>query len=49
LPPESIFQNTNDEFCVGVARTTEEIKALLKVGFEYVLEKDGLHFFRKSK
>lgn len=44
-----IYERTNDEFCVRVARTTEEIKALLEVGFEYVLEKDGLRFFRKRK
>ena len=46
---QQLFQNTNDEFCVRVAKTTEEIKALLEVGFEYVLEKDGLRFFRKRK
>lgn len=44
-----IFQNESDEFHVKVARTPDEIKALLEVGFEYVCEKDGLLFFRKRK
>jgi len=46
---QQLFQTANDEFYVRVASTTEEIKALLEVGFEYVLEKDGLRFFRKRK
>ena len=45
-----LFQNAaNDDFHVKVAKTPEEIKALLEVGFEYVVEKDGLLFFRKRK
>ena len=44
-----LFQNASDEFCIRVAGTTDEIKALLEVGFEYVLEKDGLRFFRRRK
>ncbi|RJS83338.1 hypothetical protein CW706_06060 [Candidatus Bathyarchaeota archaeon] len=44
-----IFQNESGEFHVKVARTPDEIKALLEVGFEYVCEKDGLLFFRKRK
>ncbi len=43
------FQKPNDEFHVRVAKSPEEIKALLEVGFEYVCEKDGLLFFRKRK
>jgi hypothetical protein len=31
------------------AKTSEEIKQLLEVGFEYVVEKDNLMFFRKRK
>jgi integrase len=47
---KQLFQSTNDDsFHVRVAKTPEEIKALLEVGFEYVLEKDGLLFFRKRK
>ncbi|MEM3699914.1 MAG: site-specific integrase [Candidatus Bathyarchaeia archaeon] len=45
----TIFQDSNDEFTVKTARTPEEIKGLLEVGFEYVCEKDGLMFFRKRK
>jgi hypothetical protein len=30
-----------------VARTPEEVKALLEAGFDYVCEKDELMFFRK--
>jgi integrase len=45
-----LFQNAaNDDFHVKVAKTPEEIKALLEVGFEYIVEKDGLLFFRKRK
>ena len=45
----ALFQTSNDEFHVRVARSPEEIKALLEVGFEYVCEKNGLLFFRKRK
>ena len=43
-----IFQNESDEFHVKVARTPDEVKALLEIGFEYICEKDGL-LFRKRK
>lgn len=39
----------NDEFTVKVAEKPEEIKTLLEVGFEYVLQKDNLIFLRKRK
>ena len=42
-------EDGNSEFHVKVAKTPDEIKALLEVGFEYVCEKDGLLFFRKRK
>lgn len=38
-----------DEFHVKTASQADEIKELLKAGFEYVCEKDGLMFFRKRK
>jgi integrase len=38
-----------DEYHVKVAKTQEEISQLLENGFEYVLQKDGLAFFRKRK
>jgi hypothetical protein len=39
----------NDEFTVKVAEKPEEIKALLELGFEYILQKDNLIFLRKRK
>jgi hypothetical protein len=46
---KQLFQTSDDDFHVKVAKTPEDIKALLEVGFEYVVEKDGLLFFRKRK
>ena len=45
----AIYKEQSDEFTVKVAKTPEEIKSLLEVGFEHVCEKDGLLFFRKRK
>ena len=39
----------DDEFICKVARSPEEIQALIEAGFEYVLQKDGLAYFRKRK
>ena len=45
----AIFQNTaNDKYHVKVAKT-KEISQLLEEGFEYVLQKDDLIYFRKGK
>jgi integrase len=38
-----------DQYHVKVAKTQEEIAQLLETGFEYVLQKDDLAFFRKRK
>ena len=38
-----------DEFICKVARTPKEIADLIEAGFEYVLERDGMVFFRKRK
>jgi len=46
---QEIFQQETGKFHVKVAQIREEIKCSLKVGFEYVCEKDGLMFFRKHK
>lgn len=47
---ETIFYNAPpDKFHVKVAKTAEEIKELFEVGFEYVLQKDGLAYFKKRK
>jgi len=45
----TMFEPTSDEFTVKVASKTDEVKALLEVGFEYVCQKDGLIFLRKRK
>jgi hypothetical protein len=45
----AVFQTENDNFHVKTAMTQEEITALLEVGFEYVLIKDGVAYFRKRK
>jgi len=47
---QAIFQNAStEEFHVKVAQAAEEIKVLIEVGFEYVLQKEGLAYFRKRK
>ena len=45
----ALFHTENNEFHVKTASTTEEIKSLLEVGFEYICEKDGVMFLRKRK
>jgi hypothetical protein len=40
---------TDDEFTVKVATTPQEITALLEVGFEYIMTKESLAYFRKHK
>jgi integrase len=45
----ALFHTENNEFHVKTASTTEEIKSLLEVGFEYICEKDGVIFLRKRK
>ena len=46
---KALFSDTSDDFYVKTAKTPEEVKELLEVGFEYVCEKDELMFFRKRK
>jgi len=47
---KALFQHgLEEEFHVRVAQKPEEIKAFLEAGFDYVLQKDGLAFFRKRK
>jgi integrase len=45
----TLFEPRSDEFTVKVTDKTEEVKALLEVGFEYVCQKDSLIFLRKRK
>jgi integrase len=47
---KQLYQNgANDEFIVKVATTPKEIAALLETGFEYIMTKDNLAYFRKRK
>lgn len=46
---KALFKADADEFTVKATKDPKEIEALLKVGFEYVCQKDGLIFFRKRK
>jgi site-specific recombinase XerC len=39
----------NDDFTVKVASTTQDITSLLETGFEYVMTKNNLAYFRKRK
>jgi len=47
---DTLFEaEANDEFTVKVAEKPEEIKVLLEIGFEYLLQKDNLIFLRKRR
>lgn len=39
----------SDEYHVRVAKTIDETKELLEVGFEYVTDMDDIKLFRKRK
>ena len=41
--------NADDGFITKVATTQKEILELLDVGFDYIMQKDGLAYFRKRK
>jgi len=49
LSGRTMFEARSDEFTVKVTDKTEEVKALLETGFEYVRQKDSLIFLRKRK
>jgi hypothetical protein len=38
-----------DAYICKVAKTEQEIGALIESGFEYICENDGLEFFRKPR
>jgi hypothetical protein len=47
---KSLFERTEDDkFHIKVAATQPEIMQLLETGFEYVMQKDDLAYFRKRK
>ncbi len=39
----------HDNYASTVARTVEEVRQLIKAGFEYVTEIEGAKVFRKRK
>ena len=41
--------NGGDDYHTKVAKTETEICSLIEAGFEYILQKDGLAYFRKRK
>jgi integrase/transcription elongation factor Elf1 len=45
----TLFEPSDDAFTVKVAEKSEDVKALLEIGFEYVCQKDNLIFLRKRK
>lgn len=46
----TLFRNLEpEEYHVKVAKTKMEITELLEQGFEYIMQKDGLVYFRKRK
>jgi len=48
---KQLYRNgaNDDEFTVKVATTPKEITALLETGFEYIMAKEDLAYFRKRK
>ncbi|MCW3997563.1 MAG: site-specific integrase [Candidatus Bathyarchaeota archaeon] len=47
---KQLYQNGfSDDFTVKVASTNQDITSLLETGFEYVMTKDNLVYFRKRK
>jgi hypothetical protein len=44
-----LFKNEPENFIVKATKETEEVQALLEVGFEFICQKDNLMFFRKRK
>jgi len=44
-----LVQFKDDEFDVETATTVEEAKSLLKAGFDYITEKNGIMLFRRPK
>ncbi|PVX26107.1 MAG: recombinase XerD [Candidatus Bathyarchaeum sp.] len=45
----TIFEPSNDEYTVKIAKDPQDIKDLLEAGFEYVCNKEELVFLRKRK
>lgn len=46
---KACYPNGGDVYITKVAKTEAEICSLIEAGFDYVLQKDGLAYFRKRK
>jgi len=44
-----IFDESENKYTCKIAKTPEEIQALIENGFEYTCKLGGLKFFRKRK
>ncbi|MDR2719326.1 MAG: tyrosine-type recombinase/integrase [Nitrososphaerota archaeon] len=45
----TLFQNTDNDYIINTAKTAEECAKLLSLGFEYMMDKEGLSLFRKRR
>ena len=46
---EAIFKDEDDKFICKVAKTVEEAKTLIEIGFNYVCELNEVKLFRKRQ
>lgn len=46
---QALFQRENEEFICKTAKTIDDARVLIELGFEYVCEIDGVQLFRKRK
>ncbi len=46
---EALFSKPQDEFHSAIARSVDEARRLIEVGFEYVCTFEGAMLFRKRK
>jgi hypothetical protein len=45
----ALYQSLSDDWTCKVAETAEQVKELIGAGFEFVMQKDSLAYFRKRK
>jgi hypothetical protein len=46
---DTLVHFKDDEFDVETATTVEEAKELLKIGFDYITDRNGISLFRRPK